>query len=230
MWAWLAIPLVRKTAEVVLLFAALGATVLEIYHRGKSAGQQAEQSSATEKNHAEFDLITKQFQIQLDAGKAREEQLATLAARFADVAATAGGRVQTAQQASRVDSTRIETMPDSAVKLDVEAKLGGSLADPAVLRHADQVITDYPHKVDEARASGEQVAALRSGLENAQEQTATIAGERDAAVSAYNAVLPLYAQAYNAAILGHRHWYCLWLCKPKRTIALPAPATLVRKP
>lgn len=230
MWAWLAIPLVRKTAEVVLLLAALGATVLEIYHSGKRAGIEGEQSSATEKSHAQFDLITKQFQAQLDAGKIREDQLAALATRFADVAAAAGSRVQTAQQASRVDSTRIETMPDQAVKLDVEAKLGGSLEDPAVLRHADSVITDYPHKVEEAKASGEQVLALQSSLQNAQEQTANAAGERDAAVSAYNAVLPLYAQAYNAAIQGHRHWYCLWLCKPKRSIGLPAPATLARKP
>lgn len=226
MWAWLAIPWVRKIGEVVLLLAALGAVVHWIYHAGRTAGVQDEAGKQTETNHAQFEQIRTQFQQQLDAGRAREEQLSLMATKFADLAAAASTRVQTAQAQSTFDAGKVQALPDSAVKSDLEVKLGGPLENPAVLRKADGIITDYPHKVDEAKAEADQVTAMKSSLDNANSQTANAAQERDAAVSAFNQVLPLYAQAYNAAIEGHRRWYCLWLCKPKRTIALPAPASL----
>jgi len=50
--------------------------------------------------------------------------------------------------------------------------------------------------------------------------------ERDAARGALNRLVPLYTQAYNAAIGGHRKWYCAFLCKPKKTLPLPDPITL----
>jgi hypothetical protein len=227
MWAWLAIPWVRKIGEVVLLLAALGAVVHWIYHAGHTAGLQEEAGKQTEANHAQFEQIRTQFQQQLDAGRIREEQLSMMATKFADIAASAAARVQTAQTQSAVDSSKVQALPDAAVKADLEVKLGGPLENPAVLRKADGIITDYPHKVEEAKAEADQVAATKSSLETAKAQTANTEQERDAAVSAFNRVLPLYTQAYNAAIQGHRHWYCLWLCKPKRTLELPAPASLL---
>lgn len=226
MWAWLAIPWVRKLGEVVLLVAALGAVVHWIYHSGRIAGLQEEAGKETEANRAQFEQIRTQFQQQLDAGRAREEQLSQMATRFADIAAAANTRVQTAQQASVADSGKVQALPDSAVKSDLEVKLGGPLENPAVLRQADAIVTDYPHKVEEAKARAAEVDAMRSSLETANDQTGNAKQERDAAILAFNQILPLYTQAYNAAIQGHRKWYCLWLCKPKRTLLLPAPATL----
>jgi hypothetical protein len=225
MWTLLAIPWVRKLGEVLLLLAALAAVVNWIYRAGHTAGVQEETGKQTEANHAQFEQIRTQFQQQLDAGRAREEQLSQMATKFADLAAAAATRIQTVQAQSVADASRVQALPDSAVKADIEVKLGGPLENPAVLRKADGIITDYPHKVDEAKAEADQVAAMKSSLDTANSQTANAAHERDAAISAFNQVLPLYTQAYNAAIEGHRHWYCLWLCKPKRTMNLPEPAS-----
>lgn len=226
MWAWLAIPWVRKIGEVALLLAALGAVIHFIYHKGKTDGAQEESGKETEASHAQFEQIRQTLQQQLDAGRAREEQLSSMATRFADLAAQASIRVQSAQQASVADSGKVQGLPDSALKADLEIKLGGPLEDSAVLRKADSIVTDYPHKVDELQARASEVDATKSALTTAQQQKANSETERDSAISAYNQVVPLYTQAYNAAIEGHRRWYCLWLCKPKRTLLLPVPASL----
>jgi hypothetical protein len=226
MWAWLAIPWVRKIGEVALLLAALGAVVHLIYRKGKDAGAQEQAGKETEASRVQFDQIRQTLQQELDAGRAREEQLASMATRFADLAAQAATRVQTAQQASVTDAGKVQALPDSAVKADLEIKLGGALEDTAVLRKADGIVTDYPHKIEELQARVSEVDATRSALETAQQQKANAETERDSAISAYNQLVPLYTQAYNSAIQGHRRWYCLWLCKPKRTLTLPAPASL----
>jgi len=226
MWTWLAIPWVRKLGEIVLLLVALFAVVHYIYHRGKQAGLAEEGGRQVEGNKVQFDRLNATFQAQLSAGQVRETQLAQLATQFASLAAQAATRVQTAQQQSTNDATKVASLPDSAVRADLELKLGGPLTDPAVLRRDDTIVTDYPHKVDEAKAAEEQLTALNQSLDTAQSQTTNARQERDAAVTAYNGLVPLYAQAYDVAIRGHRRWYCLWLCKPKTTIGLPAPVTL----
>jgi hypothetical protein len=226
MWAWLAIPWVRKLGEIVLLLAAIGGVVHWIYHSGKEAGQQAEAGKQVEASRAQFEQIRTQFQAQLDAGRAREDQLSQMATRFADLAAQASVRVQDAQRASVADAGKVQALPDSGIKIDLEAKLGGPLESPAVLRQADTIVTDYPHKVEEVKALSGEVDATKSSLKTSQDQTANAKTERDAAITAYNGLVPLYSQAYNAAIRGHRRWYCLWLCKPKRVLELPNPATL----
>jgi len=228
MWAWLAIPWVRKLGEIVLLVAALGGVVHWIYHSGKEAGQQDEAGKQVEASRAQFDQIRTQFQAQLDAGRAREDQLSQMATKFADLAVQASARVQDAQRASVADAGKVQALPDSGLKIDLEAKLGGPLESPAVLRQADTIVTDYPHKVDEVKALAGEVDATKSSLKTSQDQTANAKGERDAAITAYNGLVPLYSQAYNAAIRGHRKWWCLWICKPKKVLELPNPATLAQ--
>ena len=112
------------------------------------------------------------------------------------------------------------------MKADLELKAGGPLENPAILRHVDDVVTDYPHKIEEAKAAEEGLAAVNSRLDALKESMTNMAGERDAALSAFNQLVPLYTQAYNAAIVGHRRWYCAFLCKPKNTTHLPDPISV----
>lgn len=226
MWTWLAIPWVRKLGEVVLLLAALGAVVHWIYHKGRESGAQDEAGKEVEASRVQFEQIRTQLQQQLDAGRAREEQLSQMATNFANLATQASIRVQDAQRASVADAGKIQALPDSAVQKDLEARLGGPLSSPVVLRQADAIVTDYPHKVDEAKALAGELDATKSSLDTSKAQTVNAQAERDSAIAAYNGLVPLYSQAYNAAIQGHRKWYCLWLCKPKRVLQLPNPATL----
>ncbi len=189
---------------------------------------RASPSKQTEASHAQFDQVRAQLQSQLDSGRAREDQLAQMATRFADIAAQAidagSGRAATINRRRRPCGRRCAY---SAVKNDLEVKLGGALEDPATLRKADEIVTDYPHKVDEAKAANETAAAIESNLET--EKARRDIRRRNAtrrSPPSTPQVLPLYTQAYNAAIEGRRRWYCLWLCKPKRTISLPPPASL----
>jgi hypothetical protein len=228
MWAFLAIPAVRKIGEGLLVLAMLVAVVYAIYHAGRRAGEAGEAGKETEAGRAQFDQIKQTLQTDIAAGQAREAQLMAMATKFADIAAAASQRVQTAQAAGQADAAKVNALPDSALKSDLEAKAGGPLENPAVLRHVDDVFTDYPHKTDELKATNDQLAAVNSRLDTVQEQIATVSGERDAALAAFNQVVPLYTQAYNAAIQGHRKWYCLWVCKKKNSMALPEPATLLK--
>jgi Na+-transporting methylmalonyl-CoA/oxaloacetate decarboxylase gamma subunit len=228
MWAFLAIPAVRKIGGALLVLAMLASVAYAIYHAGRRAGEQAEAGKETEVGRAQFDQIRTTLQTELDASHAREQQLGELAARFADIAAAASQRKEAAQAAGQADAAKVNALPDSAVKADLEAKAGGPLENPAVLRHVDDVFTDYPHKIDELKATGEELAAVNARLDAVEGQVAAVGAQRDAALAAFNQVVPLYTQAYNAAIQGHRKWYCLWLCKKKNSMALPEPAALLK--
>ena len=230
MWALFMLPWVRKLAGVLLALAALAAVIFAIYHAGLHAGAQAEAGKQVEAGHQQFDQLQKSFTEERAAGRAREEQLGQLAVKFADLATAAASRVDTARRMSIADTAKVQALPDSAVKADLEAKAGGPLEDPRILRHVDDVVTDYPHKVEEANAAGDEISAVNSRFETATSQLANMTAERDSAIRAFNQLLPLYTQAYNAAIVGHRRWFCLFLCKRKNTMALPTPASLTVVP
>jgi hypothetical protein len=197
-----------------------------IYHAGRRAGAQDEAGKETEAAHQQFTQIEKTFQMQLDAGRAREEQLGQLAEKFADLATAAASRVDTARHISEADAAKVKALPDSEIKTDLEAKAGGPLENLAVLRHVDDVFTDYPHKIEELKATQEGLTAVNSRIDAVLAQVANMTAERDAAIGAFNQLVPLYTQAYNAAIVGHRRWYCLFLCKPKNTVHLPDPISI----
>lgn len=226
MWALFALPIVRKIAAALLVLAAIGAVLFSVYHAGEHEGARSEAGKETEAGRAQFEQISKTFEQQLAAGQQREQQMSQLAQRFADIASQASARVQNARDASATDASKVHALPDTAVKADLEAKAGGPLEDPAVLRHVDQVVTDYPHKVDEAKASSDELAAVSSRVDAIQGQLGAAQAERDAAIGAFNGLVPLYAQAYAAAVSGHRRWYCLFVCKTKNGLNLPEPASL----
>jgi pyruvate/2-oxoglutarate dehydrogenase complex dihydrolipoamide acyltransferase (E2) component len=226
MWTIFALPWVRKLGEFALLLAALAAVGFHIYHAGRRDGAREESGKQTETAHEQFNQIEKTFQGQLAAGQVREAQLSQLAQKFADLAAAAANRVDTARHISEVDAAKVKALPDSEVKADLELKAGGPLENPAVLRHVDDIFTDYPHKVEEAKAAEEGLAAVNSRVDALTASIANVAGERDAAIGAFNQLVPLYTQAYNAAIVGHRRWYCAFLCKPKNVTRLPDPISL----
>ena len=229
MFTFLAIPLVRKIGGAALVLLALSSVAFAIYHAGVHTGAQAEAGRQAETNKIQFDQIQRTLAERLAADREEKEGLRQMMLKFADLAAQASTRQQAAQQASVVDKQKVENLSDSAIKGDLEMKLGGLLENPFILRKADEIVTDYPHKLDELKGAKDEVAATIGKLETAQKQTANAEKDRDAVLDAYNQVLPLYTQAYNAAIQGHRKWYCLWLCKKKKKIGLPEPVTLGMK-
>src|SRR5258708_7517419 len=153
MWTIFALPWVRKLGEIGLLLAAIAAVGFHIYHAGRREGAKEESGKETEAAHQQFTQIQESFRDQLAAGQARESQLSQLAQKFADLATAAQSRIDTARHVSEADAAKVKALPDSEVKADLELKAGGPLENPAILRHVDDVVTDYPHKLEEAQAA-----------------------------------------------------------------------------
>ena len=127
MWAWLAIPWVRKLAGAALALAAIAGIAFAIYHAGIHAGAREEAGKETEAARPQFDRLEKTYQAALAASEAREERLGIMAAKFADVAVAAANRVEIARAASAVDAAKVKAIPDSAVKSDLISKAGRPL-------------------------------------------------------------------------------------------------------
>jgi len=104
--------------------------------------------------------------------------------------------------------------------------LSNSVNSPAALRAIDARLSDCEHLSEQTAALTQQVAALSARDAARDAQLAATASERDAALDAYNQLVPLYAQAFRAATQRRRRWFCLFLCSTGPRLTLPPPLTL----
>src|SRR5260370_18821582 len=165
MWTIFMLPWVRKLAEAALLVAAVAAVCLHIYHAGRRDGAKEESGKEIEAAHQRFTEIEKSLQERISEGHAREAQLGQIAQRNAELAAAAQSRIDTARHISDVDAAKVKALPDSEVKADLELKAVRPLENPPILRHVDDVVTDYPHKVEEAKASADAIVAVNARVD-----------------------------------------------------------------
>jgi hypothetical protein len=206
--------------------ALLAAAVYGIYAAGKRAGEDKQASTDAEQTKALFERIDARAKEQFAAQQAVIEQFAEVARNALAEAGQANRRAVEAAQRNEADRARVAALPDSAVKSDLEAKLGGPLEQVWVLRRADDMVTQFPNlqtQLQEKSAEAEKLNQTVSA--QAGELTAT-QRQRDSAVDAYNGLVPLYRTAYDAASRRRRNWYCLWLCTSKPKLSLPDPLTL----
>jgi Tfp pilus assembly protein PilE len=221
-FALLALPWVRKCLEAILVLGAIAAIAYGLYDRGVHAGQRTEASSQVQAAKSQFDQIESTFAQQLSAANATTDKYHDLVAVLLQQAQQSAGKAQTASDGAAADSAKVAAVPDSEIQRDLETKLGGPLTSPAILRPDDSMVTEYPDLKQDASALTAQVNDLQSaGAAKDQELDGTTK-ERDAALEAYDGLLPLYAQAYNAATVRHRHFWCLWICKSK-PLSVPKP-------
>lgn len=225
MIALLALPWVRKVLEAALILGAISAIAYSLYEKGVNAGQRAEATSQVQTTKAEFERIESTVQQQLSAQGAAVEQYRQLVVTLIEKAGNSGRQAQAAATAGTADQKKLAAVTDSQIQQDLEAKLGGPLSSPAILRLDDSIVTDYPHVKAQADALVAQVTSLTGAIEGKDKQIVATEGQRDAAITAYNGLVPLYAVAYNAAVKRHRRWVCLWLCQTK-ALAIPAPVSI----
>ncbi len=225
MFALLALPWVRKCLEGALVLAAIAAIAYALYDKGVHAGQRAEASSQVQAQKTEFDRIESTFAQQLSAANTTADKYRDLVGVLLQQAQKSASTAQVASAAGTADKEKLAALPDPQIQQDLETKLGGPLTSPATLRLDDSMVTDYPHIKTQVDALTDQVAALQSATNAKDGELAATVKERDNAVQAHNALLPLYVQAYNAATVRHRHFWCLWMCKSK-ALKLPRPIAL----
>jgi len=226
--AWLLSPLGRRLAGIAAMLALVAGFAWHFYSKGREAGARDQQASDLQESKKAFDQLEAGYQDRLQRSAADAEQARAAAAAYQQQASLLAVKAIEAVRAAAADRGKIEQLPDAALPGDLEARLGGPLAKPEILRKLDLIVADYPHVLDESRALAGQVAALTASAGEQAKQIAAIESSRDAAIDAYNALLPLYVQAYNAAQPKKRKIWCLWLCKRSAKIALPPPVTFPR--
>ena len=225
MFELLSIAWVRKALEVGLVVVAIAGGLYAIYRKGLDAGHAAEASSQVQASKAELQRVESTFQQQLTAQSATVDQERALVTSLLAQVGKASGQAQAAAAAGTAAKQQLATIPDNQVQQDLEAKLGGPLTSPAILRLDDSIVTEWPHLKDQQAATVAQVTALQGEADAQNKELTAVEAQRDAGITAYDALLPLYTQAYNAAVPRRRHAWCLWICRSK-PLALPAPATL----
>lgn len=225
MWIWL-LPVLKKFGGTIFIVAATGAIVFAIYHAGLHAGQHEEAGKETEAAKAQFSQVADTYKEALTTAQAAAAHNADLALQYAQLAVQASQRVTQAQTVVKESQQKVAAIPDSGIKADLELKLGGPLENPVVLRKDDEIVSAAPGKDVILKAQADKLDALNKELNAVSQQMTAVSAERDSAMDAYAHLIPIYAQAYNAAIVPHRRWYCLFLCATKNTLKLPDPVTL----
>ena len=218
----LALPWVRKCLEALLLLGAIAAIAYAVYDKGLQAGQHEEASNEVQSSKSQFDRLESAFTQQLNVANATTDKYHDLVAVMLQQAQQSAAKAQASAAEAKLDTQKLAAVPDPDIQKDLESKLGGPLSSPAILRLDDSMITDYPHIKEQADSLAAQVSALQSADAAKDQELAATGKQRDAAVDAYDGLLPLYVHAYNAATVRHRHFWCLWLCRSK-PLALPKP-------
>lgn len=189
----------------VALSLLLGAS-LYIYNKGKAAGNADGQRAQLETDRQQFEQDRKQFLDQLAQYRAENDRLnQKLSAQ------------DTAIQTIQTDRAAIRKAVSQLTPPQVNAEL--SAIDPKELL---QMVRDYPKLSDELKATQDKVSTLEAKVENEQKRA-------DAAMEAYNKLLPLYVKAYGAAQKHHSKFVkiiTLGLVRDRK-IDLPDPVTLV---
>lgn len=197
-------------------------------NKREAAGYQKGSVSQLETDKQQFDQVSKKYQDALSKAQstidssntkiaALDSQLQNLQIQFVALAAQ---RKQSQDTVGR--------LPDSAVQGDLEVKLGGPLAEPTVLRKADQIVTDYPLVLKQVDVLSTKVDELDSKVAALGVKTQAITEQRDAAIQFGIEVTKYYVSAYNAAQVHHSRFIkiiTLGLVRD-RHLDLPAPATL----
>jgi Tfp pilus assembly protein PilE len=211
----------------MILVVAITAIAYGLYDKGIHAGQRAEASSQVQASKTEFERIETTFNAQLSAANTAADKYQQMVSALVQQAQQSAGKAQAAVAAETVDNQKLAAVPDPEIQKDLETKLGGPLTSPAILRLDDSMVTDYPSLKAEAESLASEVGTQQTERTAEEQELAAVSKERDSAVEAHDEIIPLYAQAYNAAVVSHRHFWCLWICKSK-PLTLAKPDTLRR--
>lgn len=213
-----------ETLQAKLIAAGVVVIVLagiafSIYNKGKDVGRVEGAADQLQSDRQQFEQDRKQFLDTLATYKAKDEAAQQLIhAQDSQLA-----MLRSARASAR---TAVDKLADAELGKDIHQKLGNPPTDDpltaAELRRLDVTLTDYPNVVAQNELLNKKIDALGQRVDALEHQ-------RDAAVEAYNKLVPLYAKAYNAAQKKHSKFVKIitfGLVKDRK-IDLPAPVTLV---
>jgi hypothetical protein len=97
----------------------------------------------------------------------------------------------------------VSGLADSEIKADLELQLGGPLENPAILRKADNIVTQYPTVLKQLDVLSSKVDVLNDELIATNKKVEAITVQRDAAIKFSSQVIGYYVKAYNASQKRH---------------------------
>ena len=222
MLSMLQLKLLAGGIALLLLVGAVWSYGSWQHQRGKQAGESAQLAVSQQQ------LAAQEQRFQAVLAELREQQqllVEELRQSNAREQILAGSIASLQSQRAQVPIV-VQALPDSAVKADIEMKLGGPLENPDILRKADVLVTEHPLLKAENEQLGQQVAEIRKQVGLQEQRVTNLEAQRDATLSAYDVLKQHYVQAYNVAQQPKRKWYCLWLCSAKQQLPFPAPNAL----
>ncbi len=217
------IPLPYKLGAAALVLAALLGWGLhlkhtwqeEAYNNGKadqqlvSSAELAKQTQIAAEQFKQLQGIIEGYKADQAASHQREAML---------VQAISNLKIQQSQA-----SQQVAALPDyTAVKADLEKKAGGSIEDYRTLQRIDDAYTQVPLIRDEVANLGRRIAELEGREASLKNQVAATEKQRDDLKAQYNAVITDNTHLRDLLNRPKRRAWCLWLCKTKDKLVLPA--------
>jgi chromosome segregation ATPase len=178
--AFILSPLGRKLAAAIAVIALLIAAYFYIYNKGHEAGRVAGAREQLEQDRQQFESDRQEFLATLQKYQERDDAAkAVIQAKDSELLALRARRTEA--------KAAVDRLSDVQVASEVSA---------SDQRELLRIAADYPLVLKQNDELGGKIAAL-------EQRVAAIEGQRDAAVAAYDKLVPLYTKAYNAAQTHH---------------------------
>lgn len=198
-------PLGRKLALAIAVLALLAGAYFYVYNKGHEAGRLAGVRAQLDEDRAEFEKVQAAFTHAMAEYRQQDDAAKQLIAqKDSELAAL--------KQQRNVAREAVNRLSDAEVANAISG---------ADQRELLRIAADYPLVVKQNGELEGKIAAL-------EQRVSAIEGQRDAAVNAYDRLVPLYTRAYNAAQTKHSLWLkviTFGLVRDKH-LDLPTPVSL----
>ena len=194
--------------------------------QGFASGNRAQ----LETDKQQFEQVRKQYR---DALQSREQEIQAANSRISSLETqiqSLSAQFSALATLRQQQANRVNALSDTEIKADLELQLGGPLENPAVLRKADNIVTQYPTVVKQLDVLNSKVDKLTDELSETNKKIEAITAQRDTAIKFGDQVVGYYTKAYNAAQKKHSTFIKIitfGLVKD-RHLDLPSPTTLTK--
>ena len=217
------LPLPYKLGIAAIALAAVLGWGLHLKHSWQEEaynnGQAAQQLVMSEEIAKQTQLAAQQFKAQQDLIESYKADRAASQQREAMLVQAISNLKLQQQQATQ----QVAALPDyTAVRADLEKKAGGSIEDYRTLQRIDDAYTQLPLVRDEVAKLATRITEIEGREGSLKNQVAATEKQRDDLKAQYNAVVADNTHLRDLLNRPKRRAWCLWLCKTKDKLVLPA--------
>lgn len=220
----------HKVVGGIILASLLAGGILYVRHTWIEQGKQDERAAQVVERDKALTQQKAYFESQLEKAEERERQAQQIAqAATAALQQNASALKAIAVQRQTV-MQEVAAVPDSALKVALEAELGGALEEPPILRKNLAIVREAPLLQEEVKALGQRVELQEQKLAAQDQRIGAMQDKLDLSFRWADTVYAAYVEAYNA-VPKKRRWYgyfpCFGLCGKPKNLKGQAPEQLL---